>query len=388
MISILSRIFIKDCENYKNSQVRRSYGILCSVVGIILNILLFIGKYLIGIISSSVAITADAFNNLTDAASSIITLVGFKMSGKLPDKKHPFGHGRIEYVAGFVVSIFIILTAYELGQSSLERLLNPLNPVVSTITIIILIISVIIKIYMYLYNKGIGKKTGSEAMRAVAVDSISDAVATFAVILSIIIYSVWGINLDAICGLLVAIFILRAGILTAKDTLDPVLGSAPDPQLVREIKDIIFDHDAIIGTHDMIVHDYGGGNVMVTVHAEVRANSNLVEIHEQIDHIEKEVLERLGCEMLVHIDPIVTECEDTMILQEKVLKLISEINSDMTMHDFRTVKDGDITQLIFEVSIPVSKKLTRKNAKEIIENKINSEMENCIALVHIDHHFD
>ncbi len=388
MVTILARLFIKDYKSHKTPSVRRAYGILCSVIGIILNILLFSGKYAVGVISSSVAITADAFNNLTDAASSVVTLVGFKMSGKLPDKEHPFGHGRIEYISGFIVSIVILLTGYELGKSSIERMFEPVQPEVSFVTIAVLIASIVVKTYMYIYNKSVAKKTASDAMNAVAVDSISDTVATTVVILSIAIYKIWGVNLDAFCGILVSIFILRAGFMTAKDTLDPVLGSAPDPQFVREIRDIVLEHDAIVGTHDLVVHDYGAGNVMVTLHAEVSSTADLIEIHEQVDHIEKEVLERLGCEMLVHIDPIITECEETAMLYSRTEELIAKLNPEMSMHDFRIVKDGELNQLIFDVSIPVSKKMTRQKAKELIEQSVLDEMENCTAFVHIDHNFD
>ncbi len=294
MIRLLAGIFIKNKERMEDQGVRRSYGMLCSIVGICLNVFLFAGKYLAGILSGSIAITADAFNNLSDAGSSVITLVGFKFSGMKPDKDHPFGHGRIEYLSGLGVAMLIILMGFELFKSAAGKILHPEPVETGALTVAILLVSVAMKLYMWFYNRSVGIKIESEAMKATATDSLSDSVATSAVLLSMLVSHYTGMLVDGWCGLVVAVMVLYAGYKAAKDTIDPLLGGPPSKEFVREIRDIVMSHEEIIGIHDLVVHDYGPGRCMVSLHGEVPANGDLIALHDLIDHIEKELGEKLG----------------------------------------------------------------------------------------------
>ena len=372
MIRILAKIFIKGAidgpqeagepetkgdgdagsAHQDRAAVRRAYGMLCSLVGIGLNILLFAGKYLAGRLSGSIAVTADAFNNLSDAGSSLMTLVGFKFAGMKPDKDHPFGHGRIEYVSGFCVSLAILLMGVELLKTSAEKIIHPEPVDTGLLTGGILLASVAVKLYMAFYNRSIGKKIDSSAMRATAADSLSDAVATTVVFLSMVIMRTAGVNVDGWCGALVALFILYAGYGAARDTLSPLLGQAPDPELIRQIRDITMAHKEIIGIHDLVVHDYGPGRIMISLHGEVPGDGDIFELHEVIDEVETELNEKLGCEAVIHMDPIAVNDELVKRTREQVAKLVWEIDPKFTMHDFRMVNGPARTKLIFDVVVP------------------------------------
>lgn len=384
MIQILARLFVPDRLNYADGKVRRAYGMLCSVVGIVLNLLLFAGKYAAGAISGSIAIMADAFNNLSDGGSSLITLVGFRFSGMKPDKDHPFGHGRIEYISGFAVSVAIIVMGFELGKSSVMKLFEPEPVEASWLSMAILAASIAIKLYMYLYNRSVGAKISSDAMRATAADSLSDAVATTAVLLCMGIYMVWGIDLDAWCGILVAVFILKTGIEAARDTLTPLLGRAPDPELVSEIRDIVMAHEPIVGIHDLVVHDYGPGRLMISLHCEVPEDGDILEMHEAIDHIERELTERLGCDAVIHMDPIATRDERVAELRGKVEALVRELDERATIHDFRIVIGKDNTNLIFDAVLPVDFRMGEAEARKRICELVEERIPHCRAVVNID----
>lgn len=384
MIKLLAAFFITDRENYTDVHVRRAYGMLCSIVGIVLNLLLFAGKYAASIITGSIAIAADAFNNLSDSGSSLITLVGFKFSGMKADKDHPYGHGRIEYIAGFVVSVAIIIMGFELCKSSVMKVFSPSPVDISILSMVILALSIAVKLYMYMYNRTIAKKVKSDTMQAVATDSLSDTVATSAVLLCMGINHIWGVNLDAWCGILVSVFILYAGYGAAKDTLSPLLGRAPEPELVSEIYDIVLSHNQIVGIHDLVVHDYGPGRIMISLHGEVLEDGNILEIHEAIDHIEKELTERLGCEAVIHMDPIATSDEAVKQAREKVAKLVLEIDPDATIHDFRMVQGDKNSNLIFDMALPIESPIEDDEAKRRIEQLVSTRMPHCQAVVHID----
>ncbi len=384
MIQILARLFVPDRLNYADGRVRRAYGMLCSVVGIVLNLLLFAGKYAAGAISGSIAIMADAFNNLSDGGSSLITLVGFRFSGMKPDKDHPFGHGRIEYISGFAVSVAIIVMGFELGKSSVMKLFEPEPVEASWLSMAILAASIAIKLYMYVYNRAIGGKISSDAMRATAADSLSDAVATTAVLLCMGIYMVWGIDLDAWCGILVAAFILRTGYEAARDTLTPLLGRAPDPELVSEIRDIVMAHEPIVGIHDLVVHDYGPGRLMISLHCEVPEDGDILEMHEAIDHIERELTERLGCDAVIHMDPIATRDERVAELRGKIAELVRELDERATIHDFRIVIGKDNTNLIFDAVLPADFQMGEAEAKKRIGELVEERIPHCRAVVNID----
>ena len=279
-------------------------------MGICLNALLFAGKFLAGTLSGSIAVTADAFNNLSDAGSSFVTLVGFQLAGQKPDSQHPFGHGRMEYVSGLAVAVLILLMGVELGKSSIDKILRPEPVDSSPLVFAILCASILVKLYMFLYNRRLGKKLGSPAMEATAMDSLSDSAATAAVLLATVIGHFTDLLIDGWCGVLVAAFILWSGVGAVKDTLDPLLGTPPTHELVQRIRDLVMEHTTILGIHDLIVHDYGPGRVMISLHAEVPANEDVLALHDEIDNVEKELQEKLGCAAVIHMDPVVTDDGD------------------------------------------------------------------------------
>ena len=352
MVHILAKFFIKDCENTADPKVRQSYGILCGTVGICLNILLFIGKFLAGTVSRSVSITADAFNNLSDAGSSLVTMIGFKLAGAKPDPHHPFGHGRIEYVSGLVVSGAILIMAFELVKSSVEKIIHPGKVEYSVLALVILAVSIGVKLYMCFYNRAIGRKLDSATMRATAMDSLSDVCATSAVLVAAIVEKVFNIQIDGYCGVLVGLFILYAGINAARETLNPLLGQPPEPELVAQIEELVMAHPEVRGIHDLIVHDYGPGRCMISLHAEVPAEGDVITLHDAIDNIEGELRRELRCDAVIHMDPIVTTDEAVLRLKEETVSVINAIDAQISMHDFRVVAGPTHTNLIFDVVVP------------------------------------
>ncbi len=381
MISILSRVFIRGKEG---SAKRKAYGTLCSIVGILLNVFLFAGKYFAGLISGSVAITADAFNNLSDAGSSFITLVGFLFAGKKPDPDHPFGHGRFEYISGFVVSIAILLMGFELLRSSVDKIIHPEPVDTSTLTMVILLVSIAVKLYMAFYNRSVGRKIGSATMEATAIDSLSDSIATTVVLLAMLVMRFAGINIDGMCGVLVAVFILYAGIRAAKETLDPLMGLAPDKEFVEQVEQIVMSHDLVKGIHDLVVHDYGPGRRMISLHAEVPGDHDIFEIHDLIDRIERELDEKLVCEAVIHMDPIETDNEEVARMRDLVAGQVRLIDDRMTIHDFRMVTGNTHTNLIFDAVAPYDLKMSTEQVKSKIEELVQDLEGNYYAVVHID----
>ena len=381
MITILSGIFIKDKDENAS---RKAYGTLCSIVGILLNVLLFAGKYFAGVVSASVAITADAFNNLSDAGSSFITLVGFLFAGKKPDLDHPFGHGRFEYISGFVVSMAILLMGFELLKSSVLKIIHPEPVDTSILAMAILIVSILVKLYMAFYNHTIGRRIDSAAMAATATDSLSDSVATTVVLIAMLVMRFVGINIDGFCGVLVALFILYAGINAAKETLDPLLGLPPDKEFVEQIEQIIMTHDMIEAVHDVVVHDYGPGRRMISLHAEVPGNHDIYEIHDLIDLIEKELNEKLSCESVIHMDPIETDNEEIARMKALIAEQVKVIDERITIHDFRMVTGPTHTNLIFDAVVPFEVKMSTEDVKKSIEALVESIEGNYFAVIHID----
>ncbi|MBQ8389350.1 MAG: cation transporter [Clostridia bacterium] len=384
MITLLSKIFIKNRERTDDPRVRNAYGSLCGIMGIILNIVLFALKLFAGIISGAVSVMADAFNNLTDAGSSVITLIGFRMSGQKPDKDHPFGHGRIEYVAGFIVSLIILLVGFELAKTSIEKIVEPAAIEFSIIAVIILACSVACKAYMAFYNFKIGNKLCSAAMRATATDSLSDCIATAVVLVCLLISKFAGVNLDAYCGLAVSAFVLFSGLRSAKETVDPLLGTPPTKELIDEICTIVHSHGSVEGIHDLIVHDYGPGRMMISLHAEVPADADLLETHDMIDNIEKELREKLGCDAVIHMDPIVTNDERTREVHDKVAALVTCIDQRLTIHDFRMVEGPTHTNVIFDVVIPFEIKKSDDEIRKSIETIVKTIDKNYYSVVNID----
>lgn len=385
MIRLLTKLFIKDGEDYKNASTRRALGMLCSTVGIGLNICLFAGKYAAGVLSGSIAIMADAFNNLSDAGSSVITLIGFKFAGMKPDAEHPFGHGRFEYLSGFIVAVAIILMGVELLKSSISKILSPSPVETSFLAMGILVASVCVKLYMCFYNRSVGKKIDSAAMRATAMDSLSDSVATTVVFLSMVIMRVTGTNADGWCGTMVAIFVLYAGYSAAKDTISPLLGQPPDPEFIEQIKDITLAHKEIVGIHDLVVHDYGPGRVMISLHGEVPGNGDIFKLHDVIDQTEKELKEKLGCEAVIHMDPIAVDDEEIDSIKKEVVELVKVIDEKLTIHDFRMVKGPTHTNLIFDVVVPYELKISDRVVAEEIEQIVRDRWNSFFVVLNIDH---
>ncbi len=350
MITLLARFLIHEKDD--KTRIRQSYGVLCGIVGIALNVLLFAGKLLAGMLSNSIAITADALNNLSDAGSSLVTLIGFRLAGAKPDSEHPFGHGRMEYISGLVVAAAILLMAYELIRDSIGKILHPEETETSLLVFIILAVSILVKLYMAYYNRSIGRQIGSAAMKATATDSLSDACATTVVFAASLVGHYTGVQIDGWCGVLVGLFIMYAGVQAAKETLDPLLGQPPEKELVEEIHRIVTAHEPICGIHDLIVHDYGPGRQMISLHAEVPAEGNILETHDAIDNVEKELQEKLGCEATIHMDPIITMDKRIYQLKMTVLEMLNEIDPVITMHDFRVVTGPTHTNLIFDIIVP------------------------------------
>ncbi len=380
MITLLARIFIKP----DNKNPRKSYGTLCSILGIFLNLVLFGIKYLGGVISGSVSVIADAINNLSDAASSVITLIGFAISGKKADNDHPFGHGRYEYVSGFVVSMVIILMGFELFKGAVKKILNPEPVNTEPIVMLILVIAIAIKLYMAFYNRKIGVKFDSAAMRATSMDSLSDAIATAVVLAVMLVMKFTNLNIDGYCGVLVALFVLYAGYKSAKDTINPLLGFPPDKEFLAEIETIVMTHEMIEGVHDIIVHDYGPGRRMISLHVEVPGNRSIFEIHEMVDHIEKELNETLHCESVIHMDPVEPDNQELASIKEMVCKLIKGIDERITIHDFRMVGADNYTNLVFDADVPFEVEKKTEEVKSEIEELVKKLEGNFRAVVHID----
>lgn len=385
MLNLLIKIFIKDSENVRNEKVRRAYGSLCSAYGVLLNLLLFAGKYFAGLLSGSVAIIADAFNNLSDAASSVITLIGFVMAGKKPDPEHPFGHGRIEYLTGLALSMMIIFMGIELGRSSIDKIFRPEPVEAGILPAIILLASILVKFYMSMYNKAVGKKISSAAMLATATDSLSDCISTVVVLAAMAVSFLFKINIDAWAGLLVAAFICYAGYSAAKDTLSPLLGQAPDEELVRTIEEKVLSHKEIIDVHDLIVHDYGPGRRVISLHAEVDGHGDMFTLHDAIDQAENELKEELGCVACIHMDPLETEDSEVAVHRHDVTELLREkFSTDISVHDFRMVPGPTHTNLIFDAAVPIDFDMKDSAIAAEIMRLVHEEWEDHYAVVTID----
>lgn len=387
MVSILAKFFIHS-NDYKDTRVREKYGILCGLVGIFLNVCLFAGKFFIGLITGAISITADAFNNLSDAGSSFITLIGFKLAGQKPDPDHPFGHGRMEYLSGMFVSAIILLMAFELIKSSVEKIIHPELPEFNTITVVILVASILVKVYMAAYNTSVGKKIDSAAMAATAKDSLSDTIATTVVLICAIVGHFWNIPIDGYCGVLVGIMILIAGIEAMKDTINPLLGQPPTPELVAEIERIVMSYDKVLGIHDLVVHDYGPGRMMISLHAEVSYKEDILELHDVIDQVEFNLRGMLNCEPVIHMDPIVDDDEQINEAKEKVLEIVSGLatkyNEKITMHDFRMVKGTTHSNLIFDVVVPHRFALSDNQLRDEINKAVNEYNKTYFCVIQVD----
>ena len=384
MTDFLVRHFVRDYQQVQDPAVRERYGVLSGGVGIFLNLLLSLGKFFAGVVTGSIAVTADAFNNLSDAGSSVVTLVGFKLAGQKADDGHPFGHGRIEYLAGLLVSLLILMVGVELGKTSIEKIIQPEEVAFSILSVGILVCSILIKLWMSLFNRKLGKRIHSAAMQATATDSLSDVVATSAVLAGTLIGHFAHVSIDGWIGVVVAVFILRAGWGAAKDTLNPLLGTAPDPELVKAIQQLVLSHEQVVGMHDLVIHDYGPGRRMCSFHAEVPEGNDIMEAHDAIDHIEREIQEKFGIETTAHMDPIATGDSEVTRLRDQMRDLVREIDPDMSIHDFRLTRGPRHTNLIFDVVVPHRCRLNDEEIRKRVTQAAGQVMPGCYVVLQLD----
>lgn len=384
MITLLSKLIIKDYKNFASPTVRLKYGALCGAVGIFFNILLFAGKLIAGTLTGSIGITADAFNNLSDAGSSAITLVGFRLSDAKADKEHPFGHGRFEYIAGLIVSMAILLMGFELAKTSVEKIINPEAVTFSFLALGVLAVSILVKLYMFFYNRGIGTKIDSAAMRATALDSFSDVTATSVVLLSMLVSKWTGWMIDGYAGLAVAMFIVYTGICAAKETISPLLGQPPSQEFVKQIEQIVMGQEGVIGVHDLVVHDYGPGRRMISLHAEVPADGDMILLHDTVDNIEKQLRKECGCEAVIHMDPVEMNDKETNRLRTETLMILSNLDARLTLHDFRVVAGPTHTNLVFDVVVPFEFPMTDEAVRSEISKRIHALEGKYYTVIEID----
>jgi len=383
MVELLAKFFIKTKET-ESPENRQAYGILCGSVGIFFNILLAVGKFVAGLLSGSIAIMADAANNLSDAGSSLIVLFGFKLAGQKPDPDHPFGHGRVEYISGLLVSVLIIYMAFELLKSSVDAILHPGEISFEPVILLILLVSILVKFYMFLYNRKFGKRIHSEAMLATSMDSLSDMGATAVVLISMLVSHYTSLQIDGICGVLVALLIFYAGFNSAKETINPLLGQPPEPEFVKHIEDIVGAEEEIIGIHDLIVHNYGPGRVMISLHAEVPADGDILALHDMIDNVEHRLKSELHCAAVIHMDPVCTKDEQTLELKQVVTDIVKEVDEVLTIHDFRVVTGPTHTNLIFDIVVPFDFPISDVDLADRIQNKIWKYNPVYFAVIEID----
>lgn len=387
MINLLAKRFIKNYKEYTRQEVREQYGTLCSILSIILNIILVLFKYTIGLIVHSVSIQADALNNLSDVGSNLATLFGFKLASKHPDNDHPYGHGRFEYISGLIISFLILLVGFNSLKESITKIIHPQAIAYSNIAAMILVASIIIKLWMGMFNKEVGNKIQSASLLAASKDSINDVFTTLATLISLLLSLVTDLPVDGIIGSFVSIVVLKAGIEVCKDTINPLLGLAPDHELIKEIEKFIMSYDKPLGIHDLMMHDYGPGRMFMTLHVEVDCDDDIMEIHEEIDRIEKDIQEHFHIFTTIHYDPvdvgnpIIQECK------AQVLMVIKEINHEYSIHDFRMVPGKDNTNLIFDVLVPANDHIDHKDLKQMIQTRIKKLHPNYTCVIEIDHSY-
>ena len=361
MTEFLIRHFIKDYKDVEKISVRTAYGVLASIVGIFCNVFLFAVKFTVGLVLHSVSVTADAFNNLSDAGSSIISFVGVKMAEKPADKDHPFGHGRIEYIAALVVSFLVLEVGFTFLKDSFGKILHPETMNFQIVSVVILILSIAVKLWLGLFNRKLGEKIDSKVMMAVFTDSMGDVITTSATILSLIFFAVTDINIDGIVGVGVALVVMWAGVGIARDTLEPLIGQAIDPEVYKEIKHFVEKYDGIEGTHDLIVHNYGPGRSMASIHAEVPNDVDIEQSHEIIDRIERDAAKELGIFLVIHMDPVEMKDKRVLKVRDKVVQLLHDLDPACTIHDFRMVHGEKHTNLIFDMVVPIDYDDKKKN---------------------------
>lgn len=387
MTDFIIKKFIKDYENVNEQRVRESYGITASITGIILNTLLSIGKILTGIIFNSISVTADGVNNLSDGASSVITLIGFKISSKPADKDHPFGHARMEYLTGLILGIAVILVGVELIKSSFDKIMNPTKTIFSIEIIVVLIVSVLVKLWISLFYKKLGDKISSATLKASSTDSRNDVISTIVVILSLLVSKATGYEVDGYVGIIVALFILYSGYDILRDILNPLLGEMPDKEFIESIENKILSYDGIVNIHDLVVHNYGPNRYFASVHAEVDAKEDIMKSHDLIDNIERDFAREFDISLVIHLDPVITDDEEINELRSMTDEIVKSIDERLTMHDFRVVKGETHTNLIFDVVVPVDYDIKSSKLVSMIEKEIRNKDETYFAVITIDKNY-
>ncbi len=387
MIDFIIKRFIKDYENVRESSVREAYGKLGSVVGIFANVILSLSKIAVGSIFGNISITADGVNNLSDAGSSVITFIGFKMSGKPADKDHPFGHARIEYLTGLAVGVIILLLGTELIKSSFEKIINPGTSIFSWVMAVVLALSIAVKLWLNFFDSRLAEKISSSTMKAAAMDSRNDVMATTAVLVSIFVAKFTGLEIDGYMGVIVALFILYSGYSILKDILNPLLGEMPDPDFVEKIEKKILSYEGILNIHDLVIHNYGPNRYFATVHAEVDAKEDILKSHDMIDNIERDFARELDINLVIHLDPVITNDEKINQLRNMTGEIIKEIDEALTIHDFRVVEGETHTNLIFDVLVPAGYETKSSDLVRKIEKSIKSVNENYYVVVTVDRNY-
>ena len=383
MTNLLIKLFIKD-NDISNLETRGKYGVLSSATGIVVNILLSIVKLFIGIIANSISIISDALNNITDVGSSVVTMIGFKISQKKIDKDHPWGHGRMEYITAFIVDIIILMVGFELLKSSIDKIIHPELPAVNNVTIIILVIAVLTKLWLFLFYKKIAKTIDSNAIKGNAYDSISDSISTLVVLISAVVAKLCGISIDGYASLIVSVFILFTGYKAIKETVDLLLGMKPDPEFIRDIEEEAKKYDMISGIHDIMVHDYGPGRKIVSFHAEVPADGDICKVHDIIDQMEQDLFEKFNCITTIHMDPIVVDNKEINDMRDFTEKIVKELNSEFSIHDFRMTDGGKRVNLIFDLVVPRDKEYDKEEIIKNVQQKIHEKDNKYFAVIKVE----
>ena len=387
MTDFLIKRFVKNPEQVKENEVRENYAMLSTTTGIVVNLVLSIGKIIIGILSNSMSILSDGLNNITDAGSSVVTMIGFKMSQKKMDQDHPWGHGRMEYISAFIVDILIILVGFELLRTSIEKIFNPELPLIGNVTIIILVASILAKLWLFFFYKKIAKTIDSAAIKGNAYDSISDVISTTAVLISAIVARVFEISIDGYISFLVSIFILYTGAKAVKEIIDILLGSSPDPEFVKEIEEFVKNYDLVVGIHDMMIHDYGPGRKIISFHAEVPADINIGKAHDVIDKIEQDIFEKYNCITTIHMDPIVVDDEEINSMKKTTEEIVKSINKEFSIHDFRLTDGGERINLIFDLVLPREGEFDKEQIRKEVQEKIHKINNKYYAVITVEHSY-
>lgn len=383
MTNLLIKLFIKD-NDISNLETRGKYGVLSSATGIVVNILLSIVKLFIGIIANSISIISDALNNITDVGSSVVTMIGFKISQKKIDKDHPWGHGRMEYITAFIVDIIILMVGFELLKSSIDKIIHPELPAVNNVTIIILVIAVLTKLWLFLFYKKIAKTIDSNAIKGNAYDSISDSISTLVVLISAVVAKLCGISIDGYASLIVSVFILFTGYKAIKETVDLLLGMKPDPEFIRDIEEEAKKYDMISGIHDIMVHDYGPGRKIVSFHAEVPADGDICKVHDIIDQMEQDLFEKFNCITTIHMDPIVVDNKEINDMRDFTEKIVKGLNPEFSIHDFRMTDGGKRVNLIFDLVVPRDKEYDKEQIIKNVQQKIHEKDNKYYAVIKVE----